>query len=164
MLPLSAKEVVEVAGFRVRVPDARTRAGAQRDLMAEGIKTASHIELLAVLTAAQLSVSDSAFVKSVSEDLNRKMEPEEWLRLWNIASGVPAAAAITADWQFQQEMRRVHLIRHHLLLDGHPECDVSGRPMPLPMIALNDLTDDEKATVADKIVEMIDLTKAVSRP
>lgn len=145
MGPVSAKDIVEVAGLRVRVPDARTRAGANRDLMAEGIKVKSHDDLLAAIKAADLPADDAEFVAAIDD--TSKLDNVHWLRLWDIANGVPASAAILADWQLREEMKRLHLIRHHLLIEGYPS--------PLPMIALNEITDSQKGEVADKVVELM---------
>lgn len=143
MLPISAQDIVDVAGFRVRVPDIRTRGAAKRDLTAECIKVEDNDALKAVLGAADLSPDNAKVVKLFIDGSDKA----DWGKVWDIAMSVPESAAILAGWAYFQDMKRAHLVRHHLLLDGQKN--------PLPLSALNGISDADLTLIADKIIELM---------
>lgn len=154
LLPISASDTVEVAGITARVPDARTVASVKRDLLSEGISVRRLSHVLSILSDGRLPVDDHEFVTTLIGVSN--IPTDQWVRLMDIAFSVPETAIIVADWQYEEEIRRAHTLRWHVLLSDYPDTDAAGRPVPLPMKALNGLTGEQKVEVYNKIQEMME--------
>jgi hypothetical protein len=141
--------------YRLRVPTIRTKSAAARDLMAEGISPKGDDALIAALAAdpSQLSPEDAAFLSGVQSAMTdgAGIPPADWPRVYGIARSVPEAARIIADRIHHSAMNRLHIIRHHLILEGQRS--------PLSESAIDALPADDLGAIGDKIESFLAPTR-----
>jgi hypothetical protein len=108
--------------FSLRVPTERSKAAVNRDITSEAVVLRSNVDVLDSALAAQdeISPADAEFLKSVraATGTDGVISDDNWPRVFSIARSVHASAQIIADWLYHSSIRRIHLIRHHLIIDG----------------------------------------------
>lgn len=107
--------------YMLRVPTARTKAHANRDVSAEGVVTKSNSALLQAFAEheSEMDIADREFVKSVRDGMKGDtIQPEDWVRLSTLGLQFPSSAKIIADRVLLNDLTRIHLVRHHLIVDG----------------------------------------------
>ena len=148
MLPVSTSDTVTFKSYRLKVPTIRSRSASSRDLVAEGCMTKSNADLIAAMVDGELSDDDRAFLIAVQAVMvDGECPATDWSRVYSIARGNAIGARIIADRIHSGNMSRLHLIRHHLIIDGQRS--------PLPESAVDALPDGDAAEIAEQVESLM---------
>ena len=145
MLPVSTTDIIDFKGYRLRVPTIRSKSASSRDLLAEAVVTKNNSELVAALLTDTLSDDDRTFLTGVQTvmDANGECSATDWPRVYSIARATPAGARIIADRIYSGNMSRLHIIRHHLVIDG--------KRSPLSEADVDAIPPEDAAEIAEQI-------------
>jgi len=148
--------------YRLRVPTERSRAGVNRDVIAEGLLLKGNTELIDAILAStdEISPDDAAFAQGVKQAMKDSdtIPDGDWPRIHLIARTIPAAARIIADRLMYSTMTRIHSIRHHLVIEG--------QRTPLPERVLDDLArnnPDDVAAIGAKIDSLLTVDRDTAK-
>lgn len=139
--------------YVLKVPTTRSRAAVTRDVNAEGVPGHTNLAIVNALSAAadaeELEPEAAVRVRDAKAvfDLDGTLESADWDAVWDIAKTHPVTAKMIADRAYRWEIERFHLLRHHVLLEGHRT--------PLPEIVADSIPEAERMLLSTKIIEML---------